>query len=674
MSTQITCRGSCMAKREIAQNDDGVVLKKCPFGECLILNSVCVYICRGGYLYFELREIVVTFILKQFNMGLQPIWNMIVLTLLLLLQLGMCYGRGAGIQFIDHATDGMVLSTTNGKALYLYKQGAKHPFPDFHTFTAMGFNSADIQKMRPEIINKIPDGKILDVIIPPPAFRADDYMYHNLCEDYPRLVNDLGVVANLGDMLRWGSMFDRVHKTKSLTILALGGSITAGGYFESFIKLLSERETYGDQSNNTKDKLNVKIHNHGHGATEIIYTLFCIEIDLYQPDIVLIDFSVNDYGHPKLMDALIRKTLQMGKEYKPVVALVNLWVQPNCPTTKYLTHAMYYNLPLLNLCPAVDLCYGKGHLPKWRWEEYSKDDGVHPWGKAGVPFIGEILYAWYKRSEAIVKPIDYDLSISYPSTYGLPNGGISVADGLTTTQSGKSGKVEGISSGFDDRRRYLRSTTTTTRSKSSSNDISILSFHNDLPPPLFGSHIGQCTRCDALASDSTASLTPVEGMTIGFEMITRVKIGFGGFNPTDPTDTGSSTGSDATKSFKKSWQADKPGDTISFKFYGSSVSVAMWQRRDSMGVLEAKIDNDNEKTALASGFFKGFTWAMEKNNTGRSEVVPLFEGLDDKEHLITFRITETPANKWVPGHICQIFALLSASDDPTCKQWKHSMV
>ena len=33
-------------------------------------------------------------------------------------------------------------------------------------------------------------------------------------------------------------------------------------------------------------------------------------------------------------------------------------------------------------------------------------------------------------------------------------------------------------------------------------------------------------------------------------------------------------------SFKKSWQADKAGSTISFRFYGTTVKVAMWQRRD----------------------------------------------------------------------------------------------
>ena len=43
-----------------------------------------------------------------------------------------------------------------------------------------------------------------------------------------------------------------------MEILALGGSITAGGYFLEFARSLRER-----------NNLSVVVHNHGHGATEI---------------------------------------------------------------------------------------------------------------------------------------------------------------------------------------------------------------------------------------------------------------------------------------------------------------------------------------------------------------------------------------------------------------------
>jgi hypothetical protein len=86
-----------------------------------------------------------------------------------------------------------------------------------------------------------------------------------------------------------------------------------------------------------------------------------------------------------------------------------------------------------------------------------------------------------------------------------------------------------------------------------------------------------------------------------------------------------------------------------------------------MGVIHAYVDGDKSRIAKASGFFKGYTWAMERNNTGRSEIVSLFDDLEDKEHVITFLVSDEPANVWVKGHVCQIFALLSASNRPNCK-------
>lgn len=75
-----------------------------------------------------------------------------------------------------------------------------------------------------------------------------------------------------------------------------------------------------------------------------------------------------------------------------------------------------------------------------------------------------------------------------------------------------------------------------------------------------------------------------------------MKVGYGGFHPEDRNSS--------TKSFKRSWQAETAGARIKFRFYGSSVKVAMWQRRDGMGVIHAHVDDDTKHIAKASGFFK----------------------------------------------------------------------
>jgi hypothetical protein len=71
----------------------------------------------------------------------------------------------------------------------------------------------------------------------------------------------------MGNLQRHVSVLRNVKAKKAIDILALGGSITAGGYFEYFKKLLI-------------DKLNVTVtvHNHGHGATEITCKCVCDQL------------------------------------------------------------------------------------------------------------------------------------------------------------------------------------------------------------------------------------------------------------------------------------------------------------------------------------------------------------------------------------------------------------
>lgn len=353
-----------------------------------------------------------------------------------------------------------------------------------------------------------------------------------------------------------------------------------------------------------------------------------MDIEKYSPDLVMIDFAVNDYGHPKLMDALIRKVLTMPSQ--PVVLLVNMWVHKHCPTPRYLLHSFYYQIPHINVCQAVNNCYGKDHLPKEVWELYSKTDGVHPWGSQGVKFLGDILYAWWTRLDKVV---------SYDVTMNL------------------NGKYEQHEHSYDSLFKQQQQQQLAGGSSHAAAEATTLA--SMLPPPLYVSNpIGLCTRCEALAGDADAVLEPSRPPK-GFRKVTRMKIGYGGFNPADKTT--------ATKSFKRSWQADEPGAEISFRFYGNTVKIAIWQRRDGMGVLNAYVDGDKQRVAKASGFFKGYTWAMEKNNTGRSEIMPLFEGLQDGQHELTLVVADEPANTWVKGHLVQVFAILSSSDNLNCK-------
>jgi hypothetical protein len=78
----------------------------------------------------------------------------------------------------------------------------------------------------------------------------------------------------MGEYSRHNQVVKRVRDRGKIDILALGGSITAGGYYLEFANSLRE-----------KSNLTVTVHNHGHGATEItceqrILNILEIDIDV----------------------------------------------------------------------------------------------------------------------------------------------------------------------------------------------------------------------------------------------------------------------------------------------------------------------------------------------------------------------------------------------------------
>ena len=63
-------------------------------------------------------------------------------------------------RFVDEPEENMVLSGVKGKALYLFKGGKRHLFPEFYTFTAMGFNHTSIHRMVDDKLGALPIGEL----------------------------------------------------------------------------------------------------------------------------------------------------------------------------------------------------------------------------------------------------------------------------------------------------------------------------------------------------------------------------------------------------------------------------------------------------------------------------------------------------------------------------------
>lgn len=87
----------------------------------------------------------------------------------------------------QHELDGKVVKG-NRNALYLVEHGKKRMFPDFYTYTRMGFTLEQINKISDATLDSLPTGNPLAAI---PVFRPDDRMYHSQCEDPDRMVGQL---------------------------------------------------------------------------------------------------------------------------------------------------------------------------------------------------------------------------------------------------------------------------------------------------------------------------------------------------------------------------------------------------------------------------------------------------------------------------------------------------
>ena len=74
----------------------------------------------------------------------------------------------------------------NRNALFLVRGGERLMFPDFYTFTQMGFNMSVIRKIPDPVLNSIPVGSPIKPIA---VYRPDDFMYHRVCSDADRLVS-----------------------------------------------------------------------------------------------------------------------------------------------------------------------------------------------------------------------------------------------------------------------------------------------------------------------------------------------------------------------------------------------------------------------------------------------------------------------------------------------------
>ena len=156
-------------------------------------------------------------------------------------------------------------------------------------------------------------------------------MYARGSEDWYQKVLERSLVSP-GSNLRLKNVIARARAGEEITIATIGGSITEGGgaarYQDCWAYLTAER--FGRIFGTNWGK-NVKLVNAGVGGTPSTFGLMRYQRDVVErvtdpdglPDIVIIEFSVNDWGEPtghRCFEALVRTALSQPNE--PAVILL----------------------------------------------------------------------------------------------------------------------------------------------------------------------------------------------------------------------------------------------------------------------------------------------------------------------------------------------------------------
>ncbi|MGN0424500.1 MAG: SGNH/GDSL hydrolase family protein [Acetatifactor sp.] len=212
----------------------------------------------------------------------------------------------------------------------------------------------------------------------------------------------------LADLMR------RAETEEQITVVCIGGSITQGVISQGPLdSTLESRAPYADIFRDWwKERFpntEVKFINAGIGGTDSYLGVHRLERDVlsYEPDLVLVEFSVNDGNdsfYKKSYDNLIYQLLSAPK--RPAVML--LFMAQTNGTSAQANHAMvgfHYQLPMVSYANVL-----KSFLEEGRYSEKElAGDGVHP-SALGHAITGEILWTYLNQVYAEREKIPWNES------------------------------------------------------------------------------------------------------------------------------------------------------------------------------------------------------------------------------------------------------------------------
>lgn len=224
----------------------------------------------------------------------------------------------------------------------------------------------------------------------------------------------------VGNTQRLHKAIDKARAGEKVSIVYLGGSITEGAlakpqqtncYAYRSAQLFAEKFM--------ADPAQLDYHNAGISGTPSLLGITRCEQDVlaYQPDIVFVEFAVNDGTDANAQmayESLVRKLLQ--SKTQPAVVLIFTLMNSGYSAHVHMKQiAKHYDLGAVSVYDAIQV---QIMLKKMEWSDYSSDY-AHPTTE-GHAFIAELI-GYYFDQAAATAPTDYVMPVEAKYSKALEN-------------------------------------------------------------------------------------------------------------------------------------------------------------------------------------------------------------------------------------------------------------
>ena len=206
-------------------------------------------------------------------------------------------------------------------------------------------------------------------------------------------------LMNMGNVYRIRKAIEKTRAGKEVTLAYIGGSITQGAGAAPINTECYAYKSYQLFQRRFSAKNNVKFIKAGVGGTPSELGMIRFDRDVLrdgqQPDIVVIEFAVNDDGseeQARTFEALVRNALEANEE-TAVIALYSAATYGNQAFNRK-SIAEYYRIPQIDVLPVVKDGIAKG---KFSQKDYYTDN-VHP-TKDGHEFQADCLMTLVNKTD-----------------------------------------------------------------------------------------------------------------------------------------------------------------------------------------------------------------------------------------------------------------------------------